>query len=177
MNQKGVTLIELLMAIVIGSIAFFPLAIPLVGERSFWGAGQRQTEAQRDAQMALRAMARVARECSAYNVLNPGPNAGQLSLINSSGPPDPFAGPNCFLGGPAAPYNGLFLQRKSCDNFASTVVLIDGVRSQVQGFTITQVVPNKLVRVQLQVTHRLRTSDPVTRNETLVTELFLRNAP
>ena len=60
-SRKGVTLIELLVTIVIGSIAMMALSVPFMSERIFWLSGDAQAESQRDAQMALRAMARVAR--------------------------------------------------------------------------------------------------------------------
>ena len=157
MNRRGVTLIELLMTIVIGSIAFFPLAVPFVGERSFWGTGQRQTEAQRDAQLILRAMARAIREGSGYD---PATNA--------------FAVP-CGTVIFEAHADGSFHQHGCLGD----AILIDSSvgRSKVTSFTVTPVIANKLVQIALTVTHQLRATDPRTQSETLATQLYLRNAP
>ena len=62
MNRRGVTLIELLITVMIGAIAMFALVPPFIAEGNFFRKGKRQTEAQRDAQMVLRAMARAVRE-------------------------------------------------------------------------------------------------------------------
>lgn len=161
MNRRGVTLIELLMTIIIGSIAFFPLAVPFVGERSFWGTGQRQTEAQRDAQMVLRAMARVVRESNGYTIAAGG--------VTFNGAPTCGGNPVIFELHPG----GVFHQH--CGS--NTTILIDGVRSKVTSFTPTTIIANKLVQVALTVTHQLRTTDSRTRSETLATQLYLRNAP
>ena len=149
MNERGVTLIEMLMAIIISAIAFMALAMPFVAERSFSVRGQRQTEAQRDAQLATRAMARAVRQSSAYNgngtftvpcgtqqftVAN-----SQLRLVNSAG-----------CGG-------------------QTLVLIDGGNSRVTNFAIT-LVTNRIVHVAITVTYQNQA------DEVLDTELFLRNA-
>ena len=157
MTRRGVTLIELLITVVIGAIAFFALAMPLIAERSFSASGRRQAEAQRDAQMALRAMARVTREGSAYN---PATNA--------------FTVP-CGTVTFEAHGDGSF-HRHGCLGDAT---LIDGSigRSKVTSFTVTPVIANKLVQIALTVTHQLRATNPTTRSETLVTNLYLRNAP
>ena len=60
MNRRGVTLIEMLIALVISAIAMMALAVPLIAERAMVGSGKAQTEAQRDAEMVLRAIARAA---------------------------------------------------------------------------------------------------------------------
>ncbi len=175
MTRRGVTLIELLMAIVIGAIAMFALVPPLVAERVFWGNTQRQTEAQRDAQMVLRAMARAGRECQGYN--RPGffsPVPGADTTLSFDG----CLGVSiCFGGGPS--FNGGQMVQRSpnCQTPGGEKVLIDAVRSKVANFTITQVIPNKLVRIHLKVTHRLQTTDTRTPgDEILETEIFLRNA-
>ena len=69
MNRRGVTLIELLITIIIGAIAMLALAVPFSAERIFWLRGDTQAEAQRDAQLALRAMARVGRQSSCYEIV------------------------------------------------------------------------------------------------------------
>ena len=158
MNRRGFTIIELLMAVVIGAIAMMALAIPFIAERSFFGTGKRQTEAQRDAQMALRALARTARMSTTYDASVP----GQLS----------FTVPSCGTS---------IFERHAGGEFhlhgcSGDLVLIDGVRSRVASFTVTPIIANKLVRVQLQMTNRLSATDPRQRSELLVTELFLRNA-
>ena len=164
MNRRGFTLIEMLITLVIGSIAMFALAAPLIAEGQFFRKGKRQTEAQRDAQMAFRAIARVARQSLSYSI----PAAGTLIFT------EPVGGQACFQSGA----NQLLMTRPNCVGGplgTNTTVLIDGVRSRVQNFTVTQIVPNKLVRIHLEINHRLRTADPFTEQEILETELFLRN--
>ena len=178
-STHGVTLIELLMAVIISAIAFFPLAMPFIGERSFWGTGERQTEAQRDAQMVLRTMARAARECHAYSTGTGGflPGATLLSFDSCANDPIYPAGSRCFAGGPAYLGGTMIFRSTNCQTIPSTIVLIDGTRrSQVVNFTVTPIVPNKLVRVHLEVSHRRTTTDTRVRNEILETEIFLRNA-
>ena len=162
MNRRGVTLIELLMTIIIGSIAMLPLAIPFSAERIFWNKGKQQTESQRDAQMGMRAIARVAHGAQSYSR-----SSGHL-LFQLPGPIF-----RCFDGGPA--FSNQLVLTNCGDPPSPLAVLIDGNRSQVDSFVVTQVVPNKLVRVKLQVSHRLRTTDPRQEDEILETELFLRN--
>ena len=150
---------ELLVILVIGSIAMMALAAPFSAERSLWGTGKRQTEAQRDAQIALRAIARVAHESSAYAI------AGNAITFTAPCGPRQFS----LVSGN---------QLRFTDNCppAKTLTLIDGLRSQVANFTLTPVITNRLVRIQLQVTNRLRTTDTQQRSELLITELYLRNA-
>lgn len=170
--RRGVTLIELLMTIVIGSIAMLGMWPPFVAERVFWNKGKRQTEAQRDAQMGLRAIARVAREGNGWD---------SLTLVNtpSFSRIDITTGTSCGIwrieGGPALPGGPGQLQmlNEACPPNPRT--LIDGVRSRVTNFRITTIVPNRLMRVHLEVSHRLRTSDPRTEQEILETEIYLRN--
>lgn len=61
-GRRGVTLIELLVAVVIGAIACLGLSAPMMAERRFWILGNAQAESQRNAQLATRAIARVVRE-------------------------------------------------------------------------------------------------------------------
>lgn len=160
--RNGVTLIELLLAVVIGAIAFFPLTVPFVSERSFTGAGRRQAEAQRDAQMALRAIARAARQGT-----NPSPAPGNTSDTFTFQLPLPSC-PGAevrFDGGPSL--NGTLQMTDGCSN--RTALLIDGVRSRVTNLVFTGVT-NRLVRVGIDVTYEGQ------QTERLETELFLRNA-
>ncbi len=162
------TLVELLVTLVIASIAFFGLAVPFFSERIFWGWGEDQTEAQRDAQVALRAVARQGRGSSGYvvgvggeritfSVMCPGPDGLQ-------GTADDFAGTRQFMGGGAG---GLFQMVDSCSG--GTVTLIDGGRSRVAHLEFQPLIANRLVRVHLEVVHGGQ------RSEHLETEIFLRN--
>ena len=169
MNRRGVTIIELLITVLIGAIAMFALVPPFIAEENFFRKGKRQTESQRDAQMAFRAIARAARQSQAYTVVSAGPTIGAISFQPPTGPA------LCFYGGsPASSQQGRLRVGPGCES-ANPTVLIDGVRSRVQSFTITQVVPNRLVRIRLDVSHRLRTTDPFSANELIETELYLRN--
>ena len=167
MNQRGVTLIELLMVIVISAIAMMALAVPLVAERAFLGSGKAQTESQRDAEMGIRAMAHIARQCQAYQF----PSGGVVKFVSSP------AGPGaCFKGGPL--FNKqLLMFDESCVGAGgiATLVLIDGNRSKVEEFTATQVVPNKLVQIHIVVSHQPVVGGPRQEDEVLDTEIFLRN--
>ena len=168
MNRLGVTLIELLITVLIGAIAIFALVPPFVAEGNLFRKGKRQTEAQRDAQTALRAIARVARQSTGYHNVISGPTFGQIVFDNPGTPTTT----TCFSGGSSV--GNHLVKGVGCEG-ANPTVLIDGVRSRVQSFTITQVVPNKLVRIRLDVSHQLRTTDPFSENELIETELFLRN--
>ena len=160
-NQRGFSLLELLIAMIISSIALLGAAAPFIAERSFWASGKRQVEAQRDAQMALRSMARFARQGNGYVI---GGSSGNVTIV--------FTRPSgnvCFEGGPT--FNNGQLRRfdGTCGSPAPTI-LIDGVRSKVTQLVFTSVTTNKLVNIQLQVTRENQ------QNETLQTDLFLRNA-
>ena len=158
-HEQGVTLVELLITIALSAIVLLAAAIPFVAEKSFWAAGRRQAEAQRDAQMAMRALAHMARQGQGYTVAG----TGDSITVN-------FAGCNRqFQRGGADPHQLLMID--NCVAPAKTMTLIDGVKSQVTQLVFTPVVANKLVTIQLQVTHENQ------KNETLQTNLFLRNAP
>ena len=157
MSRRGVTFIELLITVIIGSIAMLALVVPFSAERKFWNQGKRQTEAQRDAQLVLRAMAHAIREGSTYDGVN----------FTVPCPPSGTPGTVTF-----ALHPGGVLHQHGCKG---ELILIDGIRSKAASFTIAPVVPNRLVRVQLDVTHQLRATDPFTENEVLQTEIFLRN--
>jgi len=164
-RRQAFTLIELVITMVISTLALLALSVPFMAERTFWGAGNRQTEAQRDAQVALRALGRAAREASSYAVMNPGPTLGQLTV---TGP----GGVTCVTGGPAA--GGQLLLGNGCADPAP-LVLIDGVRSRVASLQVTPA-GTRLVRVRLLLQHRLRVTDVTVEDELVETELYLRNA-
>lgn len=167
MNRRGVTLIEVLMATVISAIAMFALAAPLIAEGQLFRKGKRQTESQRDAQIALRAVARTARQGGSYQVTGASPSH-ILTIYDKPG--GVIIG--CFQGGPVF---GSQFQTDTTACSPASPALIDALRSRVTSFTVTPVIPNKLVRIRLDVSHRLQTSDSYTENELLETELFLRN--
>lgn len=174
---RGLTLIELLIVIIISSISLMALSVPFVAQRVFSISGNNQTESQRDAQLVLRAMARAGRECNAYTWPAPGFPAGATNLEFKGCPNDQIypVGNRCFSGGPAFSGGKLTLTFGNCQT-PSTRTLIDGVRSKVAEFTLTQVIPNKLVRVRLQVTHQPTATSSRVESEVLETDLFLRNA-
>ena len=167
-NKRGVTLIELLMVIIIGAIAFMALAVPFIAERAMNLSGQAQAEAQRDGQMVMRAIARAAREGTqfaggSFTVTCPGPD-------NEFGTPDDFTGTRQFIRIGAQ----LSLQ-DTCTG--QTTMLIDGVRSRVATFTMTEPIDDRLVRVQLVIQHEPRVGGGRIRVETMETEVHLRNGP
>ena len=160
-NQRGVTLLELLIVIIISVILVLTAMVPFVAERLFWGRGRRRVESQQDAQIVMRAIERVARESSLYAV-----NANQITFTSPCGTRQfQLAG---------ASNNQLQLVN-NCVSPAQTLTFIDGNRSRVTNWVITPV-NTKLVTIQLRVAHRLLATDPREENETLVTEFFLRNA-
>ena len=161
MDRRGVTLIELLITVLIGAIAMFALAPPFIAEGNFFRKGKRQTEAQRDAQMALRAIAFVAHESTGYSI----PTGDTINFLNTS-----VCGTNPVTFHADAVSRDLHMH---CGG--NTTILIDGIRSRVTTFTPTTVLANKLVRIHLDVSNQLRASDPLSENEVLDTELFLRN--
>ena len=174
--DHGVTLIELLITMVIGLIAFLALAPSFIAERRFWIAGNAQAESQRDAQMALRAVARQARQSlpffgptplSPYQIVSAGPT-GAIIFAPPSG------GTVCFAAGPAKG-NQLIMMTGGCGvGPANQTILIDGVRSKVVEFSLAEIVPRKLVYVKIQVSHQPILTSTRIRNEVLETELFLR---
>ena len=155
LNQRGVTLVELLVVIVISSIALMALSVPLVAERSFWASGTRQAEAQREAQLVMRAIARVAHESSSYAV------AG--SQITFTAP----CGGRQFLTAGAG--GKQFQMIDGCTSPPKTVTFIDGDETQVTQFNVTFINP-KLIGIDLEITENGQ------QNEFLQTQFFLRNA-
>ena len=166
MNRHGVTLIELLITVVIGSIAMLAMVVPFSSERIFWLRGETQAEAQRDSQLVLRAMARVARQSSCYDLVG----ANQVTLYSG-----PRAGTctgavnGCFqsVGSQFVGYPG------ACG--ASPLTLVDGTRSQVTSLSITRPIAgsDRIIQVQIGVTHFKGTRQ---NSEQLATRIFLRNA-
>ena len=169
-SRRGVTLIEVLIAVVISAIAMFALVPPFLAEGNLFRKGKRQTEAQRDAQMALRAMARVGRSGLEAPVIGSN-RVGFTVPCTLFGVGAPLTARVVFLSS-----NGQLQMTNFCLGSGVTSTLIDGTRSRVTSFTSTAIIPNKLVHVQLQVTHSLTATDPQSELETLDTELFLRNA-
>ena len=174
MNRRAVTLIELLITIVIGSIAMLALAVPFSAERIFWLSGRARTEAQRDAQLALRAMARMARQSACYDIVG----ADQITL---------YAGPRVAAACTGA-INGCFRRAgNQFESYSGTIctgvsptLVIDGGRSQVTALSITRPVvgSDRLVQAQLTVSNRNTAGSQTQQQQTeqLLTELYLRNA-
>ena len=156
MNKHGVTLVELLIALVISSIAFFGLALPFIAERVFWAGGTQQTEAQRDAQIGMRAIARAVRQSKSCVITAPGDVTFTITATCI----------HRFRGGPT--FGNQLRHTETCSG-GSTTTLIDGGRSRVTQFTVTKV-GTKLVRVRLVVTNQARGI------EDMETEFYLRNA-
>ena len=165
---RGVTLIEMLIALIISSIAMMALAIPFVAERAFSLSGKAQAESQRDAEVVLRAMARAGREGSQYSV-----GAGTLSFDVICPCPGPLP---CPAGTRQFTKTGAQLQMTDTCIAPQPLTLIDGNRSKVQDFTITSIIPNKLVRIHLEITHAPIVGGPRQEDEILESEVFLRNA-
>ncbi len=163
-GYRGVTLIELMITTVIGSIAFMALAVPFVAERRFWVTGNAQVEAQRDAQMAMRAIGVVARESGDYRILDSGGNV-RLRFELPCGNKE-------FRRGPAFNGGQLEFRNISCppSEGPPSSILIDGVRSRVTELTFTPVIDDKLVHVRLVVAHQNLA------DEVLETDFYLRNS-
>ena len=169
MNRRGVTLIELLITIVIGGIAMLALVVPFSAERIFWLKGDAQAEAQRDAQLVLRAIARTARESGCYELTG----IAQITLYAGV-----RVGGNC-----TGAVNGCFRRFGSqFESYAGTnctgtpMVLINGGRSQVTVLTLSRPVAgsDRLAQVQqLTVTNTRGTQQS---SEQMATNLYLRNA-
>src|SRR3989338_5700928 len=148
MSRRGVTLLELLIATVISAIAMFALVPPFLAEGNLFRQGQRQTEAQRYAQLAMRAMARVARESARCEIDLP-----YIKFYNQQ------------VGGCSIDFGsvgGRFEIVDSCAFPPTASDLIDGARSKVVAFVPSEVVDDRLVHIQLRVTHALRIGDAQT---------------
>ena len=168
--NRGATLIELVIAVMIGAIVLMALVIPYAAERSFWHVGSYQAEAQRDADMVLRSMALTARQGQSYTVTNVATNDLKVTFAMPAsagcGSPVYFEGGTAF---PSPLNGGQFVWRNGCASPAATVTLIDGVKSKVSAFTPTTIVANKLVKVNLTVIHKNQ------QTEIMEKQLFLRN--
>ena len=164
-KYSGLTLIELLIAVMISAIAMFGLALPLISGKLSTRIGFRQTEAQRDAQLIMQAIARRAHERSSYIINGPGnitfaTPCGTWQFQKGGVGGSQFLMTDC-SGSPLPP-------------------LIDGKRSQLTNFTVANVGPvgkTRLVRVNLTLVHQLGTlTDNRQETETLLTDLYLHNA-
>jgi prepilin-type N-terminal cleavage/methylation domain-containing protein len=159
MNRRGMTLVELLVTLVIAGIAFSTIVIPFATERAFWKVGERKAEAQQSAEVVLRAMGRHGRHASQFAITTIGPQT-ILTFTPISG------SAMIFRGGPAFNGGQLIMQ-----DISNSGVLIDGVRTKVTNYTVTTLIPNRLVRVRLEVQHVADAN----RKEVMETEIHLRN--
>ena len=164
-KQKGLTLIEFLIVAIIGVIALIALAVPFMAERRFSGLGKSQVEAQRDAQLVTRAIARIARESSFFSFAGPAGDS-TLSFTTPCGSVS-FRGGSAFNNG--GPNNGQLIRTDQCVVPNVTTVLIDGTRSKITNFTATTVIPQKIVDLQVNIQYQNQ------RSELLQTRIYLRN--
>ena len=168
-SDHGASLIEILVALVIGAIALLALAMPYATEKSFWNIGNRQAEAQRDTDMVLRSISRIARQGQSYTVT---PVASGDKKITFVMPPGVCSSTVYFEGGSAYPSSlngGQFVWQDGCASPPTTVTLIDGVASKVTNFDVTTIVANKLVKIKLSVINKNQ------QTETMEKQIFLRN--
>ena len=174
------TFIELIIAVVISVIALFGLAPLLISGTTSVGTGKRRVEAGRDSQLVLRAMARVARQGSNYNISSAKDVTFSVPIFGS-----PTVSPcGSWRFRQDFPSAGQLSMTDGCVS-PQTVVLIDAARSKVTNFVVTGnpggigSSNSRLVRVNLTVAHQLGVINPIQRqnNETLQTDLYLRNAP
>ena len=149
-SQGGMTLIELIIAIVISVIALFGLAPLLIGGTVSFDTGKRRVEAGRDGELVLRAMAHGAREASSFTINGP----GDVTFVSPTSP----CGIWRFQGGSGAPFGGQLFMTDGCPG--SSVSLINGVRSQVMNFSVAPaaVGNTRAISIQIQVAHQLRTT-------------------
>jgi prepilin-type N-terminal cleavage/methylation domain-containing protein len=157
MSRRGITLVEVLITVVIGSIALCAMALPFVAERSFWATGQRQTEAQRDAHLVMRAISRAAQESGSV-ALDPD-GAGARFFLD----PNRTVCQAYFRGGFAG--SGRFEWYPRCGR-QPTVLLDDDSRLRTLAF---EPVSRNLLRVRVEVTRKDR------EDERLETDFYLRN--
>ena len=125
--------------------------------------------------MGLRAIARVARQSISYEITPSGVNSSQIRFHSSAG-----VGA-CFKGGPNFPgnVNQLSMYDESCigagPGGVPAAVLIDGNRSKVRNFSVTEITDDRIVRIRLEVTHEAIVGSGRQEDEVLETEIFLRN--
>lgn len=154
-NEKGFSMIELLMVVIISAIALVGAAMPFYAEQAFWRTGKERAGSQRDAHMVMRAIARTAREGTGYTI-----DLGARSVTFHGNCDQDFQW-----------VNGNQLQMVDhCVSPAATQVLIDGAASRITQFTVMQVVANRLVDIQLEILQGNQ------EREQLHTQIFLRNA-
>ena len=152
-NERGVSLIELLITMVIALVALSAATTPFVAERSFWTTGNRRVEAQRDAQLVMHSIARVARESNDFIV-----NGNTLTFTSPAACDYDFQN------------SGTQFQmvKRSCITPAQTIVLLDGTKSVMTQFVPTEI-STKVVQIQLEVTREGQ------EKEKMETQIFLRN--
>ena len=164
------------MAVIISTFALIGVSLILVKGIVASGAGTRQAGSQQDAQLALRGIARVARESKNYVVNTPNdvtffaPPQVVDSLTHGGG-----AGAFCLGWQIRSVGQILELSFVGAGCPISPPPWIDGNRSKVAQFTVTGV-SAQIVRIHLDVTHQLGANDPRQEMETLNTEIYLRNA-
>lgn len=151
-NERGFSLIELLVTMIIASIALFATAVPFMAERSFWQRGKRQVEAQRDAHLMMRSIARAARQSNHSSV------TGNILTLTAA------CGTHIFQTSGSE-----FQITNNCVSPAQTTTLIDGADSAVTQFVPT-IISSKIVKIELQITRESKAA------EQLETQIFLRNA-
>ena len=159
--SRGFTLTEILMTFVITSVMMVAFTAPFMAERIFLREGNQQMEAQRDAELVLHAITRVARECKDAEVTAPASGQTQITLSCPLDTTPVTWAPVVFLGG----------QMQRTDQRVSparTILLINGIKSKVQVFTAS--FANQILYLQVQVNNQDFGS------ETLETRIFLRNA-
>ena len=83
-NQKGVTLIELMVVVVVLSLIILGLVTFFTGGVRSWITGQNQLSAQRNARQAIDQMVREIREGNNFTI-GPGNNNVTISYLSSFG--------------------------------------------------------------------------------------------
>ena len=158
-GQRGITLVELLVTIVMSTMVFLSLSMLLSTVQAVRGSGEDQSEAQRDASLVLQTLARAGRQSTGYTISL---NGAKVTFTSGACSPS-------FQGGPTiGPGGGQVQMSDGCPS-PTTTLLIDGARSRATQFQMTSVSPNKVVHARIQITYRGQ------QNELLETDLFLRN--
>jgi prepilin-type N-terminal cleavage/methylation domain-containing protein len=152
-SQAGFTLIEILMTLIITTIALIAVSGPFMAERRFWSNGMKKAMAQRDAHMILRAMEQSVRESEGFTVTEFG-DSDTLTLTGTCAP--------VFTGGPSLSGK---LNKTDCNG---SLDLVEGARSMVTEFNVSSVVADKLVNVRIHVVSDLM-------DEVLETQMYVRN--